>query len=93
MVFVAEDDHGELLGFATVTHDTHFTGARQASIGELATSESAEGYDVGKALLHACEQRARDQGYPCSRSLPVRPIDGRLDSITISAFMTRTSSW
>jgi GNAT superfamily N-acetyltransferase len=63
MVFVAEDDHGERLGFASVTHDTHFTGARQAYIGELATSESAEGAGVGKALLHACEQWARDQGY------------------------------
>ena len=64
MVFVAEDDHGERLGFATVTHETHFTGARQAYIGELATSESAEGSGVGKALVHACEQWARDQAYP-----------------------------
>lgn len=63
MVFVAEDDRGERLGFASVTHDTHFTGARQAYIGELATTESAEGAGVGKALLQACEQWARDQGY------------------------------
>jgi GNAT superfamily N-acetyltransferase len=62
-VFVAEDDRGERLGFATVTQETHFTGERQAYIGELATSESAEGRGVGKALLQACEQWAREQGY------------------------------
>jgi GNAT superfamily N-acetyltransferase len=62
MVFVAEDDHGERLGFATVTHETHFTGERQASIGELATSEAAEGTGVGRALIEACEQWAREQG-------------------------------
>ncbi len=63
MVFIAEDDQGERLGFATVTHETHFTGERQAYIGELAASESAEGQGVGKALVQACEQWARDQGY------------------------------
>ena len=63
MVFIAEDDQGERLGFATITHETHFTGERQAYIGELATSESAEGRGVGKALLQACEQWARNQHY------------------------------
>lgn len=63
MVLVAEDDEGERLGFATVTHATHFTGARQASLGELAIRESAEGSGVGKALLEASEQWARAQGY------------------------------
>ena len=62
MVFVAEDDR-ERLGFATVTHESHFAGERQASIGELATSETAEGRGVGQALLRACEQWAREQGY------------------------------
>ena len=62
MVFVAEDDRGIRLGFATITHATHFTGERQAYIGELATSEAAEGHGVGRALLHACEHWARDQG-------------------------------
>jgi ribosomal protein S18 acetylase RimI-like enzyme len=63
MVFIAEDDQGERLGFASITHETHFTGERQAYIGELATSEEAEGRGAGKALLQACEQWARDQGY------------------------------
>jgi ribosomal protein S18 acetylase RimI-like enzyme len=63
MVFIAEDEHGERLGFATVTHETHFTGERQAYIGELATGEAAEGRGVGRALAEACEQWAREQGY------------------------------
>jgi GNAT superfamily N-acetyltransferase len=61
-VFVAEEEEGQRLGFATVTHETHFTGERQAYIGELATSESAEGAGVGRALVAACEQWAREQG-------------------------------
>lgn len=63
MVFVAEDERGKRLGFASVSHDRHFTGDPQAYIGELATSEAAEGAGVGKALVDACEGWAREQGY------------------------------
>jgi len=63
MVFVAEDEQGERLGFATVKHMAHFTGESQAYIDELAISEAAEGRGVGKALLQSCEQWARDQGH------------------------------
>jgi ribosomal protein S18 acetylase RimI-like enzyme len=63
MIFVAEEDQAERLGFATITHETHFTGERQAYIGELATSEAAEGRGAGRALVRACEDWARDQGY------------------------------
>jgi GNAT superfamily N-acetyltransferase len=63
MVLIAEDEQAERLGFATVSHSTHFTGQRQAFIGELATSETAEGRGVGTALVEACEQWAREQGY------------------------------
>lgn len=63
MIFVAENEQGERLGFATVSHSTHFTGESQAYIGELATSEAAERRGVGKALAQACEQWAREQGY------------------------------
>ncbi len=72
MVLVAEDEQGERLGFATVSHSTHFTGEGQAYIGtgegqayigELATSEAAEGRGVGRVLAQACEQWAREQGY------------------------------
>jgi GNAT superfamily N-acetyltransferase len=63
MVFVAENDQGEGLGFATLSHETHFTGEQQAYINELVTSEVAEGRGVGTALIQACEQWAREQGY------------------------------
>jgi ribosomal protein S18 acetylase RimI-like enzyme len=63
MVLIAENDQGERLGFATLSHDTHFTGEHQAYISELATSEEAEGSGVGTALIQACEQWAREQGY------------------------------
>ena len=63
MVLVAEDEKGEKLGFATVSHSAHFTGQPQAYIGELATSEKVEGHGVGSALVEACEQWAREQGY------------------------------
>jgi GNAT superfamily N-acetyltransferase len=63
VILVAEDELGERLGFATVSHSTHFTGEGQAYIGELATAESAEGRGVGTALAQACEQWGREQGY------------------------------
>ena len=63
VIFVAVDELGERLGFATVSHSTHFTGERQAYIGELATAGAAEGRGAGKALAVACEQWAREQGY------------------------------
>ncbi len=62
-VLIAEDERGEQVGFATVSHGTHFTGQRQAYIGELAASETAEGRGVGTALVRACEHWAREQGY------------------------------
>ncbi len=63
LVLIAEDEQGMPLGFATVSHSKHFTGQPQAYIGELATSEAAEGRGVGTALVEACEQWAREQGY------------------------------
>ena len=63
LVLVAEGDGGEPLGFVTVSHSKHFTGQPQAYIGELATLETVEGRGVGSALVEACEQWARDEGY------------------------------
>ncbi|WP_165422929.1 GNAT family N-acetyltransferase [Ktedonosporobacter rubrisoli] len=63
MLFIAENEHGERLGFANVAYAKHFTGEPYAYLGELAVSEEVEGHGVGKALVHACEQWAREQGY------------------------------
>lgn len=63
MILIAEDGQGERLGFATVSHNAHFTSQPQAYIGELATSENVEGHGVGSALVKACEHWAREQGY------------------------------
>jgi ribosomal protein S18 acetylase RimI-like enzyme len=63
VIFVAEDELGQRLGFVTVSHSTHFTGEGQAYIGELAISEATEGHGAGKALVEACVQWAREQGY------------------------------
>lgn len=49
--------------FQTTGDVAYFTGQRQAYIGELATSETFEGRGVGTALVEACEQWAREQGY------------------------------
>ena len=65
MLFIAEDEKGERLGFAGVAHAQHFTGEKHAYLGELAVREAAEGRGVGQALVRACEQWARQQGYRC----------------------------
>lgn len=41
----------------------HFTGDLDAYIGELAVAPWAEGGGAGRALLHAAERWARDNGY------------------------------
>jgi GNAT superfamily N-acetyltransferase len=74
MLFIAEDRQGKRLGFAGVAHNHHFTGEGQAYLGELVVSEEAEGQGTGQALVHACEQWAREQGY-CSLVLDTGTID------------------
>lgn len=64
-IFIAENEQGKQLGFASVTHSSHFSGEKQAYIGELAVSETVEDFGVGRALVIACEQWAINQGYTC----------------------------
>jgi hypothetical protein len=53
---------GERLGFASVSQSAHFTGQRQADIGEPVTGEKFKGCGVGSTLVEACEQWVREQG-------------------------------
>ena len=62
-VFIAESEQGKQLGFASVSPSSHFTGEKQAYMGELAVSETVEGSGVGQALVVACEQWAVSHGY------------------------------
>lgn len=62
-VVIAVDERGERVGFTSVTSNEHFTGQRQAYIGELASTEESEGRCVGRALVAACEEWARGSGY------------------------------
>ncbi|MBV9259466.1 MAG: GNAT family N-acetyltransferase [Ktedonobacteraceae bacterium] len=63
VVFVAVDPQEQQLGFASVSHAKNFTGEPQAYLGELAACENIEGRGVGSALIKACEEWARNQGY------------------------------
>jgi GNAT superfamily N-acetyltransferase len=60
-VFVA-DENGAVVGFVSVKERTHWSGAREAYVGELVVAEEAEGKGVGRALMAAAEQWARDRG-------------------------------
>ncbi|MFI7534534.1 GNAT family N-acetyltransferase [Streptosporangium sp. NPDC049376] len=60
-VFVAVRD-GHVTGFVTVTTRTHFTGSRDAYVGELVVSPEAERTGVGSALMSAAESWARAHG-------------------------------
>lgn len=60
-VFVARID-GEVVGMVAVTEQRHWSGDRDAYVGELVTAEWMEGHGVGRALLARAEQWARDRG-------------------------------
>jgi GNAT superfamily N-acetyltransferase len=63
-VFIAETLDGTPVGAATIGRSQHFTGTRQAELGELAVVEAFEGQGIAAALLEAAEAWARQQGLP-----------------------------
>ncbi len=60
-VFVAESA-GRVAGFVTVTERTHFTGQVDGYVGELAVAPHLTRHGVGRALMAAAEEWARDRG-------------------------------
>lgn len=60
-VFVA-DEGGRVVGVVSVNRQRHFTGAEDAYVGELAVRPDAVRGGVGRRLMAAAEEWARDQG-------------------------------
>jgi GNAT superfamily N-acetyltransferase len=64
-IIVAEEPVGSIAGFVfSTTRQDYFTGRDHAHIEVLTVAEAAEGRGVGRALLEAAEQWARERGYP-----------------------------
>ena len=60
-MFVAELD-GELVGFASVSERQHWVGDVDGYVGELAVAPSASRKGVGRMLIGAAEDWARERG-------------------------------
>jgi ribosomal protein S18 acetylase RimI-like enzyme len=58
----AEGAEGAVVGFVSVGESKHFTGQLDGYIGELVTAEAMEGRGVGRALMAAAEDWARQRG-------------------------------
>jgi ribosomal protein S18 acetylase RimI-like enzyme len=63
-VLLVAEDAGGLLGLIHVkTVVDYFTQQPIAHVSDVVVAASAEGRGIGKALMHAAEDWARDQGY------------------------------
>ena len=60
-MFVADSDSG-VVGLVTVGHRHHFSGQKDAYVGELVVAEAEEGRGIGRMLMQAAEGWARSQG-------------------------------
>lgn len=64
LLLVAEDEAGTPLGVVHVTgEESGLTGEAQGYLATLAVTEEAEGQGVGRALMAAAEEWARERGY------------------------------
>jgi len=61
-VLVAEDENGGCVGFVSIERQVHWAGVVQAYVGEIVVAERAEGAGVGRALLAAVEEWAKQHG-------------------------------
>ena len=65
MLLVAEDDDGEVIGFAAVGWKwSSLRGARIAVLEDLFVAQEARGKGAADALIEACANRARTHGAP-----------------------------
>jgi GNAT superfamily N-acetyltransferase len=63
-LFVAEDDHGEALGFIHLTTaDDYYTDSSTAHVADVVVRTAVGGAGVGSALMAYAEQWARDRGF------------------------------
>ena len=62
-VFVAEDDAGSIVGFASVGSRAHWSGEIDAYVGELVVADEVERRGTGSALMLAAEDWGRRQGH------------------------------
>ena len=56
------DLEGVVVGFVSLSPGNHWAGDPDASIGELVVSPEAEGRGIGRALVEAAMERARENG-------------------------------
>lgn len=59
--FVAEQ-HGQIVGFVSVAETRHWSGDKEAYIGELMVAEAAEGQGIGRALVTEASAWGRSRG-------------------------------
>ncbi|WP_026819688.1 GNAT family N-acetyltransferase [Arthrobacter castelli] len=60
--FFVADRGGRVIGFASASRSTHFSGQHDCYVGELVVSEMEAGNGVGRALMNRVEAWAQDQG-------------------------------
>lgn len=63
-LFIAQDNQGSSLGFIHLNTATdYYTHEDHGHVSDVAVAEAGEGRGVGRALMEAGEEWARDQGY------------------------------
>jgi len=63
-VFIAHDDDGESLGFIHLTSAVdYYTEEKHGHVSDIVVASAGEGRGVGRALMAAGEEWAREQGY------------------------------
>ncbi len=62
-LLVAAGADGQVAGFISIERATHFSGEREACVGELVVDVRYEGRGVGRELVQAAERWAVAEGY------------------------------